>query len=337
MAWEAPDSIGDTDSAVDAAKDQLRKYSYGKDVGDGPVYTVEFGVALIVFQNNRNAQILKGQVRGMPGMNTVGRLDWATKKNLGILPEQIRPPAAKSLPVVFTINGHMGGLFDGPAYFTARELEKQGRVRVQPVGYNNTRKPFDNVSGVREMIRLVHDPVVLPFGTLWAIDSHSQGSIVDCDFYEQEVAPNRGRWPYSHYRGGVRFGNPRRPMDTVAPWIADPPPKGTEGLDPDCLDEATPGVEECARDGDLYTNKKRGAAGDYTEAVYMAVARGKLTGPDGLVKEIGNIAKIFANPIGVFALFQAIITGVSGLITLREHGEFDLRPCIEHTARVLGV
>lgn len=336
MAWAPASKPGDTDPLISDAKRKLRVYSYGKGLGESDTYTVEFGVALVVFQTNRNAQILKGQVRDMPGMNVTGVFDWATKKNLGVLPEQTRPPA-KSLPVVFTINGHMGGLFDGPAYFTARVLEEQGRVRVQPVGYNNTRKPFDNVSGIREMIRLVHDPIVLPVGTLWAIDSHSQGSIVDCDFYEQEIAPNRDRWPYSHYRGGVRFGNPRRPMDTVAPWIADPPPEGSEGLDPDCLDEPTPGVVECSRDGDLYANKTPGAAADYKEAVYMAIARGKLSGPDSLAKEMGNIAAIFANPIGVFALFQAIISGVSGLITLREHGEFDLRPCIDHTARILGV
>ena len=36
-------------------------------------------------------------------------------------------------------------------------------------------------------------------------------------------------------------------------------------------------------------------------------------------------------------MFQAILIGVIGLAQLREHGEFDLRPCIDHTARILGV
>lgn len=334
MAWAPASKPGDTDPLISDAKRKLGAYTYGKGLGESDTYTVEFGVALVQFQINRNGQILKGQVRDMPGMNVTGIFDWAVKKNLGVLPEQTRP---KSLPVIFTINGHMGGLFDGPAYFTARVLEEQGRVRVQPVGYDNTRKPFNNTSGIVELDRVINDPTILPPGTPWAKLSHSQGSIVDCDHHEQFVVPNQNRWPYNGFKGGVRFGNPRRPMDTVAPWIADPPPKGTEGLDPDCLDEPTPGVAECSRDGDLYANKKRGAAGDYKEAVYMAIARGKLTGPDSLAKEIGNIAAIFANPIGVFALFQAIISGVSGLITLREHGEFDLRPCIDHTARILGV
>ena len=134
MAWAPASKPGDTDALISDAKRELRKYSYGKGLDDSDTYTVEFGVALVQFQINRNAQILKGQVRDMPGMNVAGVFDWATKKNLRVLPEQVKPLA---LPVIFTINGHLGGLFDGPAYFTARELEKQGRVRVQPVGYDN--------------------------------------------------------------------------------------------------------------------------------------------------------------------------------------------------------
>jgi hypothetical protein len=336
MAWAPPSKPGDTHPSVAEAKKKLRVYSYGKTLGDSDVYSVEFGVALTQFKVNRNDQIMRGSVRDMPGMPLNTELDWATKKNLRILPEQNIPPAV-SRKVVVTINGHMGGLFDGPAYFTARVLEEQGRVRVQPVGYNNTKKPFDNASGVREMDRIVNDPIILPQGTDWAILSHSQGSVVECDFYEQRIEPNRDRWPYSHYKGGVRFGNPRRPMNTVAPWILDPPPQGTEGLDPNCLKQATPGVMECSRDGDLYANKKPGLAADYKEAVYMAVCRGKFMGANTLAAELGELATRFSNPMEIFALFQAIISGVSGLITLREHGEFDLRPCIDHTARILGV
>lgn len=333
MAWSPPSKPGDVHSDVSLAKRALRRYSYGRGLDDSSTYNVAFGVALIEFKTRRNEQILKGQVRDMPGMALNGVLDWAAKKNLEILPA----PVVKTLPVVFTINGHLGGLFDGPAYFTARVLEEQGRVRVQPVGFDNVRKPFNNTSGVREIDRLVNDPVVLPVGTPWVILSHSQGSVVDCDFYEQYTEPNRDRWPYNGYRGGVRFGNPRRPMNTVASWVADPPPQGSEGLDPDCLDQPTPGVAEVSRDGDLYANKTPGLAADYKEAVYMAVCRGKLTGRDSLVKELGELATRFGNPQEIFALFQAIVSGVSGLIQLREHGEFDLRPCIDHTARILGV
>lgn len=333
MAWQPPSMPGDTDPSVREAKKKLRGYSYGKGLDDTPVYTVEFGVALIQFQTNRNRQILRGQVSGMPGMNVTGTLDWATKKNLKILPADLAPPP-KSLPVVFTVNGHMGGLFDGPAYFTARVLEEQGRVRVQPVGYDNTRKPFNNASGVAELDRLVNG---LAPGTPSAVLAHSQGSIVFCDWWEKHCKPNLHRAPYNGFRGGINFGNPRRPMSTVAPWVADPPPLGSEGLDVDCLDEPIPNVAEVSRDGDLYANKTPGEAAEYKEAVYLAVARGRFTGHNSLVEQMGEIATAFGNPLEVFAVFQAIVSGVQGLINLREHGEFDLRPCIDHTARILGV
>jgi len=334
MAWAPPSKPGDRHPSIIDAKRKLRGYSYGKGLDSSDEYTVGFGAALIQFQQNRNAQILKGQVRDMPGMNIQGILDWASKKNLKILPEQLNPPAARKL--VLAIPGHLGSMFDGPQFFTARTLEEQGRVRVQPVGYNNGPIPFDNRSGVIECDRLVNDPRVLPPGTEWAITSHSQGSIVDCLFYRDIIAPNQNRWPYSHYRGGVRFGNPMRPMNTVAPWIADPPPRGSEGLSNQCLTEPTPGVAEASRDGDLYANKTPGPDAEYKVAVFRAV-QGEFFGADTITEQLMEIAMSFGNPVEVFAIFQAIVSGVVGLINLREHGEFDLRPCVDHLARVLAV
>lgn len=330
MVWRPPQEPGDRDPAIAAAKKALRRYSYGQGLDSTDEYTVAFGAALIQFKINRNDQILRGTIRDMPGMPVNGVLDYATKKNLGVLPA---PPAKK---VVLSISGHMGGMFDGPHYFTARALEEQGRVRVQPVGYDNTKIPFANQTGIQECDRLVNDPRVLPIGTEWAIVSHSQGAMVDCFFYRDLIAPNRHRWPYSHYRGGVRFGNPMRPMNTVAPWIADPPPRGSEGLSNQCLTEPTPNVAECSRDGDLYANKTPSAAAEYKVAVFRAV-QGEFMGTDSITEQLMEIAMGFGNPTEVFAIFQAIVSGVTGLAQLREHGEFDLRPCVDYLASVLQV
>lgn len=336
MAWAPPSQPGDRDPAIAAAKTKLRRYSYGKALDTSDEYTVEFGVALMQFKVNRNEQILRGTVKNMPGMTVNGVLDWAAKKNLEILPAQVAPQRPRKL--ILTIQGHMGGLFDGPAYFTARDLELRGLARVQPVGYDNFAKPFNNGSGVAEAERLVNDPNILAPGEDWAVLAHSQGAIVFCDWWEQRIASNRDRWPYSGFRGGINFGNPRRPKGVVAPWIADKPSPNSEGLDPDCLDEPIPGVQEASRDGDLYTNKKPGTlASEYTQAVYLAVARGRFIGNDTLAEEIAELAFSFGNPAEIFAIFQAIMTGVIGLARLREHVEFDLRPCIDHTARILGV
>lgn len=332
MAWAPPSKPGDTDPSIAAAKAKLRKYSYGRALDTGPVYTVEFGVALMQFKVNRNEQILKGTVRNMPGMEVDGELDWAAKKNLEIL------PAPKKKPVILTIQGHMGGMFDGPAYFTARDLELRGLVDVQPIWYDNTRKPFNNADGVHRADVIANNPAEIPVGVHWAVLAHSQGSIVFCDWWEQIIKPNRNKWPYSHFRGGINFGNPRRPRNVTAPWVADSPRSGTEGLDPDCLDTAIPGVVEVCRDGDLYTNKRPGTLdSEYTQAVYLAVARGRLFGRDTLAEEIGELALRFGNPLEVWAVFQAIATGVIGVARLDEHVQFDLRPCISHTARILGV
>lgn len=333
MAWAPASEPGDSDPLISDAKRKLGAYSYGKGLGDTDEYTIEFGVALVEFKTRRNEQIMRGTVRDMPGMQPTGVFDWAVKKNLGILADQVKPAGKK---VVFTINGHLGGLFDGVPYFTVRGLELEGRIRVQPVGYDNVKKPFNNASGFRELDRLIKDPTVLPPGTEWAIVSHSQGAVVDCDYYEQVIEPNRNIWPYSHYKGGVRFGNPRRPLNVVAPWVADPPPQGTEGLDPYCLKAATPGVMEVSRDGDLYANKTPGRAGDYKEAIYMAVCRGKFMGSNTLAAELSVLATKFG-PAEVFAVFQAIISGVTGLVQLREHNEFDLGPAVDHLRRTLNV
>lgn len=338
MAWKVPSNPGDIDPSIAEAKGKLRKYLYGKSLDSTSIYTVEFGVALVQFQINRNEQISKGRVVGKPGMAVDGALDWRVKKNLEIYPYDKTQQNAKPVPVVITVQGHMGGMFDGPQYFAARALEDPvRRIDVQPAYYDNTRKPFNNKSGILALDRIANDPNEIPFGVPWAVSAHSQGSVVFCDWWEQICQPNLNRWPYSHFRGGINFGNPRRPRNVVVPWISDPPPRGSEGLDPDCLEAAIPGVIEVARDGDLYANKTPGDAADYKEAVYTAVCRGRFFGSDSLGAELSELARKFGNPMEIFALFKAITSGVSGLITLREHGEFDLRPCVDHLARILEV
>ena len=85
MAWKVPSKPGDVDPSIAEAKRKLRKYFYGKTLDSTSTYTVEFGVALVQFQINRNEQIAKGKVVGKPGMAVDGALDWRVKKNLEII------------------------------------------------------------------------------------------------------------------------------------------------------------------------------------------------------------------------------------------------------------
>lgn len=337
MAWAPPSKPGDRSPSIVDAKRKLRVYSYGKGLGETDEYTVAFGVALVQFQTNRNLQILAGTVQNMPGMNTSGVLDWATKKNLGILPEQLNPPPA-SVPVVFTVTGHMNAMDWGPAYWAARPLEEQRRIRIQMVGYNNGPIPFDNRSGVVEIDRLVNDPRVLPPGTDWAFSSHSQGAIVTALFWREIIEPNRGRWPYNHFRGGLAHGDPMRPKGVCAAWIPDKPSANSEGLAGDCLTAQIPGVEEVVRKGDLFSDKERDAAGayEYKTAIYKIV-QGEIFGTDSITEQMMELMTVFTNPTELWAVFLAIVGGIQFLVDMSPHDQFDLRPGTDHLARVLKV
>lgn len=332
MAWAPAQNIGDVDALIPRAKVYLRRFSYGRDLGETTEYTAAFGVALRQWQANTQYQIdHKGQ-RG-PSVNQAGVFDWAVKTQMGLL--DMAPTAAPPTPWIITIAGFLGDMFTGPAYFTARELELRGLARVQPIGYDNTRLPFRVGGGVTELHRVVTE--VIPKDAPWAILAHSMGAIVACDYLEQTLLPAkaRGEAAFVNYRGGIHFGNPRRPMGEAAPWIVgnDRPAADTEGLDPVCLTAPVPGVAEVSRRGDLYAEKRRDTAGDHKAAVYQAVARGDFTGRNSLTEQIGEIVTDFGP--GMWSVFQAITGGVQFLINMDPHNVFDLRPCIEHTEAIL--
>lgn len=322
MAWAPPQKIGDRDSLIPAAKHHLARFSYGKSLGDSDEYTPEFGVALRQWQTNIHYQVVFNG-RPAPDVNLLGVFDWAVKKQMGLL-----PTTGPVLPWIITVAGHLGAMDSGPAYLSARALEVQGLCRVQMVGYDNVSLPFNNGSGFNELDRIVRE--VLPPGVLWLVASHSQGGIITSDYLERVVVPGkaRGEQPFVNFRGGIHYANPRRPMSVVAPWVTDPPPADTEGLDPDCLDEAVDGVAEVARNGDLYVVKRRDNAGEHKAAVYLAAARGRFTGKDSLVEQVGELVTNFGPE--VWAVFQAITGGIQFAINMDPHNVFDLRPGIEH-------
>lgn len=326
MAWTPPQNVGDRHPKIPDAKRYLRRFSYGQGLGETDEYTPEFGVALRQWQTNIHYQVtFKG--RPGPDVNQVGVFDWAVQRQMGI----DQPPEPVTRPWIITVAGHLGDMFTGPAYWTALPLEQQGKVQIQPVGYDNWSIPFNNASGFNELDRIVHQ--VKPAGAPWAIASHSQGAIVTSDYLEQRVLANPAHPEYANFRGGIHYGNPRRPMGVVASWIPDPPPADSEGLDPDCLDQAIPGVAEASRKGDLYADKKRNNAGEMKAAVYLAVARAKFFGRDSLAEQMAELVFNFGPE--VWAVFEAIVDGISFAINMDPHNVFDLRPGTEHLERIL--
>ncbi|MCT7373388.1 hypothetical protein [Mycolicibacterium llatzerense] len=94
MAWAPPAKIGDRDPSVALAKAKLARFEYGHDLDRSDLYTDAFGQALKLFQLYRNREIERGTKTG-PTMAKSGVLDWATKRQLGMLdapPAPVRGP-----------------------------------------------------------------------------------------------------------------------------------------------------------------------------------------------------------------------------------------------------
>jgi len=327
MAWVPVQNIGERHPKIPAAKRALGKFSYGKGLGDTDIYTAEFGVALRQWQANIHVQVaFKG--RPGPDVNQIGIFDWETQVQLGVI-----QPAVSTKPVVFTVAGHLGDMLTGPAYFGAHVIEEQGAVRVQPIGYDNTSLPFKNSTGVTELNRVVNDPVILPPGTPWALSSHSQGGIVASTYFLQQIRPNQDRWPYSHFRGAVSYGNPYREKGVCAEWVPDPPKPDRQGIADRRMENTPDTWKEVSRSGDLYADNTADNTGEMKTAIYRAV-QNEWTGKDSLAEQVGEI--VGNGGPELWAVFVAIASGIKGAANLDKHNVFDLGPGIEHLRRILA-
>jgi hypothetical protein len=327
MAWSQASKPGDTDPLIPGAKTYLRRFDYGKNLGITEVYTVEFGSALLQFQSKRKIEVEFGQ---KPGPVTVpnGIFDWASKKQMGLLVDPVKP-------LIVTVAGHLCNQFDGPAYICAKWMVDQRLAREMAIGYNNVDIPFENRTGFDQVMQQIHDPVILPRGNNWAICGHSQGAIIVADILDV-ARKNPGQWPWTHLKGGLQFGNPRRPRGVVAPWVADPPDPNSEGIAHNCMESAFPNVAEVSRKGDLYADKTPDSAGEYKTAVYRIIAEKTWFGSDDtLGEQMAELVK--SGGIELWDVFLAITSGIKGAVHLDQHNIFDLGPCIDHLRKILSV
>lgn len=327
MAYTAPSKPGDVHPKISGAKKFLRRYEYGRnpDLGDSDVYTIEFGVALRTWAPKFNAEIDKG--RAGPKVPVDGSFNWAVQRQMGL--EEGRA----LVPLVLTCMGHLGNMVGGPDYVAARPLEVREVVQIQMVGgFNNDAIPFQLGPQIAEIHRLLHEPQLQVVNRPWAVSAHSRGAMAFFKYY-QERDPNDPIWKM--FRGGLAFGNPKRPLNTVAPWILDKPELGTEGLDPNCLTEPVPGVMEVSRHGDLYAEKVKGAkASELKMAILQLVAYGKLFGKDTITEELFSLSLEFGTV--VWALFSALTDGIQFMFDMDPHNVFDMNPCTSHLERILA-
>lgn len=242
-------------------------------------------------------------------------------------------PTSPRKPWIFTVAGHTGAWDNGPAYWSALPLHDQGRAVVQGIGYDTQSIPFNNKQGFQRLDEAIRR--FKPPNTDYAIMAHSQGAIIACDYIEQQILQKPDDPALRGFKGGVMFGNPRRATGIVAPWIADPPPAMNSGIAPNCLPGKLPGVEECARRGDLYSDKAPGPSAEYKVSIYKIVALGQLFGVDSITEQLFEIG------VSPFTEMWPVVQALSGAIgfgiNMDPHNIFDLTPPREHVARILGI
>lgn len=301
--------LGDVDPKIAEIKAFMRtKFaSYASDLNDSPVYGEPLAAAVTEMQTRY-------------GLPATGVLDYATQVKMGFV--KTAPAAA---PIMFTVEGHLSDMWAGPAADTATLLEREGRCRHQPIGYNNGALPFDNASGINELARLVGSTVLdngtpFPAGTPWALGVYSQGAIIGSYFYYDYLQPGQSLdWRLKDLRGVLAYGNPCRQTDSVAPW-ARPwvTTAGTHGLDPyrrfglpDYPAKPDNWVD-VYREGDIFAQNGDDKASEIKAAVYQAVVSLDLfSNPFSLAAQV---AELFSSPIDeVIGMVMAMVSGVTFL------------------------
>uniref|UniRef100_A0AAU8GUD5 Lysin B n=1 Tax=Mycobacterium phage BabyBack TaxID=3158877 RepID=A0AAU8GUD5_9CAUD len=182
-----------------------------------------------------------------------------------------------------------------PADMARRVLDL---YRWQPVGnYPAKAVPMNGSvdQGVREQVRLISDPRIVPGPIVWA--DYSQGSCVGGRVRNMIRAGKlRGE-----IVGGVAIGNPMRPRDDYAGNVN----PGGEGIDP-IREVPQAGVINLIQKGDLYGTCPGGQSGEMERAIFNAVFS-RFTGEDSLIEQVGEL---FKNPFReVPAAVKAITRG----------------------------
>lgn len=296
--------LGDVDPKVAEIKAFLRRRyaSYAGNLNDSPVYTQE--LADVVSEAQRRL-----------GLPVTGIYDYATQVKTKFV---VKAPAI--LPIFFSVEGHLSNMFAGPVADTGAQLEREGRVKHQPIGYDNGALPFDNQSGEDELARLFFAPVLdngtpNPVGTKKIIGGFSQGAMVVTDFLIKRL---QGTEREGEVLGVLQYGNPCRDKGSVASWSI--PQAGSiqnYGMEPKFrLELMYPNhpfpVADVYRKGDLFADCEPGLDGDLKRACYEAIARSDFFGNQWSIA--ARLAEAFGKPVEfVIAVFQAIFSAIGFL------------------------
>lgn len=297
--------LGDVDPKVAEIKAFLRRRyaSYAGNLNDSPVYTQE--LADVVSEAQRRL-----------GLPVTGIYDYATQIKTKFL---VKAPAI--LPIFYSVEGHLSNMWAGPVADTGTILEREGRVRHQPIGYQNGDLPFNNQSGEDELARLFFAPVLdngtpNPVGTKKIVAGFSQGAMVVTDFLIKRL---QGTEREGEVLGVLQYGNPSRDKGSVASWsIGQAGPIANYGMEPKLRLELLYAnhpfpVLDVYRKGDLFADCEPTVEGMIKRACYQAVARSDFFGDT--YSAAAQIAEAFGKPVEyIIGAFEAIFSALGFLI-----------------------
>jgi hypothetical protein len=302
VGWGLGD-FSSTDMTVKNFKAFARRMykSYMGHLDDTNIFDQQTYEALVIMQDRLQRDgHLTGFIRGV--------LDLPTQYASGF---KKRAPAAK--PVIFTVEGHLSDMWQGPCAETARVLESQGVCRWQPVGYDCAKLPFNNKSGVDELRRLLNDRALLPEGTAWGIVGFSQGAMITSDFMANHVLKGELNWRLKDFKRGLAFGNPRRERNKCCDWASDPPDPDTQGIMDVLFNASTTAIAdkwvEHAADGDMFAENTTDSAGRDKTAIAKIITENSWFGGPAAI--FARVLALFSNlPAEGFAAIKALISAI---------------------------
>lgn len=303
-----------------------RKFTPARNtLDDGDLYTPALTTEVIRVQGVYAREGKEGAPRYVPGV-----INLEFKYDVGLLE---RP--AKTLPIIFTVEGHASNMFFGPCAQTASAVEQQGKAHWKPVGDWDTQSiPFKNATGVEALYRqlssnFIEGPPVdqnnpdgpkimwpFPPGTPWDLIGFSQGAMIACEFMWKYVLPSNAPLHYrlKDFRRGLMFGNPRRARDAVCSWAQSRPGAGTHGIMDRLFDAVAEGIgdrwAEHPNDNDMFTEVGDDDMSADQTAIAKIICEGSFFG--GPASILTRVLKLFGNPVGegfsaIKAIFDAIM------------------------------
>lgn len=311
-AWAPPSKTGDVSVDIGRAKAKLRAFSYGAafKADASNTYNEALHNALVTFAQRRNAEIAKG-TKPKPVVNTTGVLDWAMKKQLGLLdvaPAPPPPPRHRHAWLVFRgTGGIIGEDYVSRVCQNAADLVEEinpdfpasmGGLPPGAPGLPSARVAIN--IGFESGCRWIEANPHRTFG----LGGYSLGAIVAAMLRAALEPGGRLAWAKPNYVGTFTIGDPARPENGGAANSIPAPGVGISSwrLPRSAMDERQIWL---VHPDDMYgaiPKPMPGNAGDIMETVFDMIVDTDISDPIGMMtKSLPHILEI-AQDSGVFGM-----------------------------------